>query len=261
MKLTDALVRPPAANFASGLTSASLGRPDVVLALAQHELYCEALERCGLSLRRLPADPRFPDATFVEDTAIVTPRGAILARPGAPSRAGEVAAIGEALGRSFPRLEAIEEPGTVDGGDVCEAGTRYFVGISERTNEHGAWQLARLLRGFGYDAALVDIRGVPGLLHLKSGLAWLGADRLAAIPALAGLDPLRGCTIVPVDPAEAYAANCILVNDHVLIASGFPLFENTVLRLGLDVISLDMSEFRKMDGGLSCLSIRYGAAP
>src|SRR3954471_433826 len=122
MHFTHAIVRPPAASFADGITSSHLGPPDLEQALAQHEAYCRTLERLGLSLTRLPADPKFPDSTFVEDAAIVTGRGAILTRPGAPSRAGEVAALRGALERWFPELDAIDPPGTVDGGDVCEAG-------------------------------------------------------------------------------------------------------------------------------------------
>ena len=145
MFFTHALVRPPAASFADGLTSSGLGLPDLELALQQHDAYCRALGRLGLSLVSLPPDPRFPDSTFVEDAAIVTSRGAILTRPGAPSRAGEVAAVGAALERWFPELDRISPPGTVDGGDVCEAGEHFFIGLSQRTNEAGAAQLAAWL--------------------------------------------------------------------------------------------------------------------
>src|SRR5215213_266434 len=150
MHFTHAIVRPPAATFAAGLTSSGLGAPDLELALEQHEAYCRTLERLGLSLLRLPPDAEFPDSTFVEDAAIVTERGAILTRPGAPSRAGEVIAMSEALCRWFPDLDRITAPGTVDGGDVCEAGEHFFIGLSERTNAAGATQLAVWLatRGF-----------------------------------------------------------------------------------------------------------------
>ena len=170
-----AIVRPPAPNFADGLTTVDLGRPDVAKALAQHDAYCRALEESGLALTRLPADPHFPDSTFVEDTAVITVRGsAILTRPGAPSRSGEVVAIEEALASRFPRLLRIEAPGTVDGGDIDEAGEHFFIGVSRRTNEEGARQLARLLAADGYTSSLYDIRGVDEILHLKSGIAWLG---------------------------------------------------------------------------------------
>src|SRR6478752_2350201 len=141
MRPTRAVVCPPAATFPDGITSSSLGPPDLALALAQHDAYCQALERFGVSLVRLPPDPRHPDSTFVEDTAVVTSRGAILTRPGAASRAGEVAAVRAVLGAWFPAPAEIAAPGTVDGGDVCEAGDHFFIGLSGRTNPEGAAQL------------------------------------------------------------------------------------------------------------------------
>jgi dimethylargininase len=252
-----AIVRPPAPNFADGLTTVDLGVPDVAKALDQFERYCEALEGCGLDLVRLLADPRFPDSTFVEDTAILTERGAILTRPGAPSRAGEVAGIEEAVSWFFPDPARIEAPGTVDGGDICEAGSHFFIGLSERTNEEGAGQLAAHLERMGYTSAAVDIRGVARILHLKSGIAAPDGQRLVVIDALADHPAFRGWDLVRVAPAENYAANCIRVNDAVLVAEGFPKFEASLRALGLKTISLDMSEFEKMDGGLSCLSLRF----
>src|SRR5262249_13390019 len=112
MTFTRAIVRPPAPNFADGLTTVDLGRPDVALALEQRATYCRALERLGLGLTRLPADTRFPDSTFVEDTAVITARGAVLTRPGAESRAGEAAAIEPELRKAYPGLRRIEAPGT-----------------------------------------------------------------------------------------------------------------------------------------------------
>jgi dimethylargininase len=252
-----AIVRPPGRNFAQGLTTASLGVPDLDQALDQHERYCEALEARGLTLTRLPADENYPDSTFVEDTAVLTEDCAILTRPGAPSRAGEVMGSARELVKHFGHLETIRAPGTVDGGDVCEAGGHFFIGVSERTNEAGAASLARLLEGFGYTTALVDIRGVPGILHLKSGMAYVGEGRLVAIGALASREALRGFTVLPVAEEEAYAANCILVNDAVLLPAGFPQLQRTLGEAGCATVPLDMSEFQKMDGGLSCLSLRF----
>jgi dimethylargininase len=254
---TRAIVRPPGANFAAGLTTVDLGTPDYDRALAQHDRYCQALQECGLTLTRLPPDLRYPDSTFVEDVAILTERGAILTRPGAPSRAGEVAAIVDVLARSYPSLQAIVAPGTLDGGDICEAGDHFFIGVSQRTNEQGAQQLAGLLGQAGYTSSLVDVRAVPGILHLKSGLTSLGDGRLLVIAALAGHPALRGYELIQVMPGEEYAANCVRVNDHVLFAAGFPLLEKTISRLGYAVKTLAMSEFQKMDGGLSCLSLRF----
>ena len=257
MKLSHAIVRPPAATFAAGITSSRLGPPDQALALKQHEAYCQTLNGLGLALVRLPADPNFPDSTFVEDAAIVTSRGAMLTRPGAPSRAGEVAALGAALGRWFPELGGITGPGTVDGGDVCEAGPHFFIGVSQRTNPGGAAQLAAWLTFRGFGSSVIDIRGLPGMLHLKTGLSWLGGRRLLAWSEIAGHQTFRGWEVVKVPEGEEYAANCIRVNDAVLVARGFPKTAALLRRLGHEVVAIDMSEYRKMDGGLSCLSVRW----
>src|SRR5829696_1387415 len=256
MHFTRAIVRPPSSTFADGLTSSGLGVPDLSLALEQHEGYCRMLERLGLSLLRLPPDPAFPDSTFVEDAAIVTGRGAILTRPGAPSRAGEVTSLGEALCRWFPELDRIVAPGTVDGGDVCEAGDHFFIGVSDRTNEEGAAQLGRWLKARDYTSSVIDIQKMPGILHLKTGLSWLGGRRLIAWPEVAGHEApfdyaqgrLRGWDVVQVPKGEEYAANCILVNDRVLIARGFPKTASLLRGHGIEVAELEMSEYRKMDG-------------
>jgi dimethylargininase len=252
-----ALVRPPGERFAEGLTSGRLGAPDLAKCLTQHAAYVEALRSCDLDVTVLDPDPDFPDATFVEDVAVVAIHGAMLARPGAPSRQGEVGRIRPVLHSLFRSLAAIEPPGTVDGGDVCEADGHVFIGISERTNEAGAEQLARWLEAGGLDTTTLDVRGLPGLLHLKSGLAALGDGRLVATEALARQPALRGWEILRVRPEEAYAANLVRVNDRVLVAAGFPAIVSSIGDLGLEVVSLDVSEFRKMDGGLSCLSLRF----
>jgi dimethylargininase len=270
---TRAIVRPPAPNFAEGLTTSGLGAPDYKRALAQHEAYCAALERCGLTLTRLEPDPNYPDSTFVEDTAVITERCAALTRPGAPSRGGEVASIRKALAEFSAALFEIQSPGTLDGGDVCEAGNHFFIGISERTSEAGAQQLAGLLARDGYTSSFVDIRGgnemksvpsaaatgstSPRILHLKSGLAYLGDNRLALTEALANRAEFRGYDLIRVNSDEAYAANCVRVNDYLLLTAGYPKFEAELRELGYQTIALEMSEFQKMDGGLSCLSLRF----
>lgn len=257
MRFTRALVRPPATTFASGITSSGLGPPDLAVALKQHQAYCQTLERLGLTLIRLEPAPEFPDSTFVEDTAIVTARGATLTRPGAASREGEVRSIGDELGRWFPELGAITGPGTVDGGDVCEAGQHFFIGLSERTNPEGAAQLAEWLGRHRFSSSVIDIRGIPGLLHLKTGLSWLGERRLLATADIAGHAGLSGWEVVRVPEGEDYAANCIRVNEALLVARGFPATSALLAELGYDLVPLPMTEYRKLDGGLSCLSLRW----
>ena len=257
MKLRHAIVRPPSTAFPHGLTSAGLGAPDVSRALEQHAQYCAALEQCGLALIRLPPVAAFPDSTFVEDAAILTPHCAILTRPGAPSRSGEVALVEPTLREWFQACHRIEPPGTLEGGDVCQAGEHFFIGVSERTNENGARQLAALLARYGYTSTLIDIRAVPGVLHLKTGICSLGDNRLTLIDTMAGVTEFGGYDIVRLHPRENYAANCLRINDHVLIAAGHPRFDSALRELGYAVVALDTSEFRKMDGALTCLSLRF----
>jgi dimethylargininase len=254
---TKAIVRAPSRNFASGLTSVDLGPPDYERALQQHEAYCQTLESCGLDLTRLTPEEEYPDSTFVEDTAVLTARGVVITRPGTRTRLGEIDAIAPVLRRHYRAVHSIHEPGTVDGGDVCEAGEHFFIGISNRTNEAGAEQLAGLLGSFGYSSSLIDIRGLSNILHLKSGLAYPGGRHLLVIDSLRGLKQFSGYDLIHVNSAEEYAANCLSLNGKIIVAAGFTETKKDLEHLGYQTIALDMSEFQKMDGGLSCLSLRF----
>ena len=263
-RLTHAIVRPPSSNFADGLTQVDVGKPDYHRALHQHEKYCDALTACGLSVIHLAPDADYPDSTFVEDTALITPRGAVLTRPGAESRKGEVNAIEPSLRQFFTHFMRIDPPGTVDAGDICEAGNHFFIGVSHRTNEIGARQLASFLSELDYTSSLIDIREIGNILHLKSGIAFLKSGiafldegRLVAIDELADRSEFSKFEIIRVPPGEGYAANCLSVNGKVLIAAGFPSVAERIADMGLETVSLEMSEFQKMDGGLSCLSLRF----
>lgn len=256
-QFSHAIVRLPGVNYADGLTRVDLGAPSLAKVMAQHERYCAVLRDCGLELTVLQADERYPDGTFVEDAAVLLPDAAMIARPGAKSRQGEVIAIDDALRGHYSDFERIESPGTLDGGDICEADRHVFIGLSHRTNEEGAAQLARWLEAHGYSSSTVDIRGMDSILHLKSGIAWLGDHRLLVIEELADHPAFAGIEQVVVEPDEMYAANAIRVNDHVLIARGYPKLQAQLESLGYDCVTLDMSEYAKMDGGLSCLSLRF----
>ena len=256
-RITRAIVRTPASTLSEGLRTTDRGTPDYERAVVQHDAYCAALEHCGVELTRLPSLGDYPDSTFVEDIAILTNGCAILTRPGAPTRVGEVDLTAPDLKTWFSAVESIAEPGTVDGGDICEAGNHFFIGVSERTNEAGAQQLSRVLSKLGHDSTLIDIRGMSGLLHLKSGLAYLGDNRLVVTNSLANLKEFVGYELVHVAEGEEYVANCVRINDEVLIARGFPAFAATLASLEYKTTALDMSEFQKLDGGLSCLSLRF----
>jgi dimethylargininase len=249
-----ALARRPCRNLAKGLSTAGLGPPDYGKALAQHAAYVEALEACGLAVTVLEAEERFPDSVFIEDTAVVCERTAVITRPGAPSRLGEEASVAAALASFYPRLESLLSPATLEGGDVMRAGDRFYVGLSSRTNEEGARQLAALLRRHGYEVVAVPLREV---LHLKTGVAYLEEGRLLAAGELFGHSRLAGFHLIPVPAGEDYAANSLWLNGRVLVPDGFPATRKAIERAGCETIAVDVSEFRKLDGGLSCLSLRF----
>ena len=248
---TKAIVRRSGKSFANGITTSNLGRPDFSKALEQHAAYCDALIRCGVELTVLDADERYPDGCFVEDTAVVNSRVKVISRPGAATRRGEEEAITRVLAGSGP-VESITAPGTLEGGDVLRAENHYFIGISERTNAEGAGQLAAILTTHGFTTSLIRVEAG---LHLKSDIAYLVNGNFISTPVFSHVaHPAH--TFIP-GPDEYYSANCLRVNDHLLIAKGFPKSKMKILELGYNIIELDMSEFRKMDGGLTCLSLLF----
>lgn len=252
-RLTRAVVRLPGANFGRGLTTARLGPPDQAKMLAQHSAYVQALERLGLDVLTLEPQPEFPDAHFVEDTAVVLPGLAVIARPGAPSRRGEEETIEPVLGR-FRRTARIRSPGTLDGGDVLVLGRRVFIGLSQRTNAEGARQLGRLVEAEGY--AWTTLPLISGL-HLKSGVNAAGENTLLVTRRLARSGCFRDHNLIEVDPSEEAAANVLYCNGALIMAAGFDRTRRKLEKLGLRLTVLDVSEARKMDGGLTCLSLRF----
>ncbi len=254
MEFGQAIVRKPGRSVVGGLSSAGLGLPDHSLLIQQHRHYCEALQTCGLGITVLPPLEAFPDSCFVEDTAVVNSNLAILTRPGALSRRGEVGAVASTIRDIFPAVEAILSPGTLEGGDVLQVGSRYFVGLSERTNRVGAARFQVLEAKFGYEVIIVPLRE---MLHLKTGVNALDAHTLLVSGEFAKSDIFSEYDCIEVDPAEAYAANCLNLNGTVLLPAGFPRIGQQIRDLGYPVIEVEMSEFRKLDGGLSCLSIRF----
>jgi dimethylargininase len=250
---THAIVRKPGPDFSRGLTTSLLGKPGYELIQKQHAAYVETLGILGLEVLTLDPLPGYPDAYFVEDTAVVTPEVAVITLPGAVSRQGEQRSIESVLSR-FRKIEKIREPGTVDGGDVLMAGGRFFIGISDRTNPEGARQLGTILESYGYRW---DTVSVGEGLHLKSGVNSLGKNGLILTPSFRELPCFDGYDRLVLDETEAYAANTLWVNDTLIIPGGFPGVKERLSRRGLPVIELDVSEMAKMDGGLTCLSIRF----
>ncbi|MBU8869268.1 MAG: hypothetical protein KOO60_00210 [Gemmatimonadales bacterium] len=249
----QAIVRKPARSLGSGITTAEFGVPDFEKAEWQFAMYVQALEDCGLTVTVLDPLEEFPDAHFVEDTAVVLPDAAILCRPGAASRRGEAEHMAPVLSRQR-ELTRINEPGTLDGGDVLLVGTHCLIGLSDRTNKEGATQLGSLLSDHGYTWQTVP---VGAGLHFKSSVNHVGNGTLLVSEEFAGNQALARFDQIVVDPAEQYACNTLLLNDRLLLPSGFPDTRRKLETLGLPIFILSTSEFRKMDGGLTCLSLRF----
>ena len=251
---TQAIARKPAKNFAQGLTTTvSAKPPQYELLLNQHGAYIEALKFCGLEVTLLDPLPDYPDAYFVEDTAVVTSDVAVITHPGAQARRGEEESMAPVFA-GFHKIERILAPGTVDGGDVLQVNDHFFVGLSERTNKEGAGQLGRILESCGNTWATVE---VGAGLHFKSSVNYVGKNTLLVTSDFAEHAVLRGYDKIVVEKVEAYAANTLLVNEHLLIPAGFPLTRKKFEVLGFEIIELDTSEVHKMDGGLTCMSIRF----
>jgi dimethylargininase len=251
---THVFVKQISQNFQDGITTSELGKPDYELATNQHCDYIEALRKCRVNVKVLEPDNDFPDSTFIEDTAVVNENLAVITNFGVPSRRGEELSIKKVLKEFYRDIGSIKDPGTLEGGDVLRAENQYFIGISKRTNQKGALQLKVILKAHGFNCSLVPLKDV---LHLKTGVAYIGDNNIIASGELITASCFTDFKITKVIKAESYATNCIRVNDYVLMAQGFRNLKKSILNLGYKVIELNMSEFRKMDGGLSCLSLRF----
>jgi len=252
MTIVYAITRRPTRNAGEGLTGADLGAPEIERMRAQHASYVRIFESLGIQVTVLEGDEAYPDGCFVEDTAIVTPDVAVITRLGAPSRRGETDTI-EPLLRAHRPVERIVGPGTVDGGDVLVTHARALIGLSARTNEEGAGQLGEILNARGIPCATLSAgQG----LHLKSSVNTLGGDRLLVTREFSQSDALADFERVVVPADEPYAGNTLWLNERAIVPAGFPKTRALLEALDIEIIEADVSEFRKMDGGLTCLSLR-----
>jgi dimethylargininase len=254
IQFTRAIARTPCPEMVNGLTTADLGKPEYEKALRQHGRYVQVLKDLGLEVVVLPPDGEFPDSTFVEDTALLTPRGAVITRSGAPSRRGETVAIRVTLTAYFENIREIKAPGTVDAGDILQVESHYYIGLSERTNQSGAEQMIRILDEWDYSVSTIPLKN---MLHLKSGVTYLGNNLLAVAGELIGRPEFAHFDQINIIAEESYAANCLSINGSILMPAGFPVTGEAFRKTGQPVIEIDLSEFRKIDGGLSCLSLRF----
>lgn len=251
---TKAIVRTPSQSMVEGVTTADLGLPNYENALKQHADYIQALKECGLDVTCLPADENFPDSTFVEDVALMTPSCAIITNPGANSRRQEIITIEPIIQKFYNNIEKIKSPGTLEAGDIMMVGKHFFIGLSERTNQQGADQMINILEKNEMTGSVVTMSEV---LHLKTGLGYLENNKLLACGEFLTKQEFSNYDIIEVPNEEAYAANSVWINGWVLTPKGFPQTKKLIEAAGFKIREVDVSEFQKIDGGLSCLSLRF----
>jgi dimethylargininase len=255
----NVIVRRPCPAMLDGITSApELGKPDFELALRQHDTYIVALKECGVDVTVLDADNDYPDSCFVEDTCVLTRECAIMDNPGTTSRNGEAKLMEPTIRKFFPkdRIEHIVAPGTLEGGDVMMVGDHFYVGRSARTNAEGIRQFIAILEKYGLSGSEVPLEFV---LHLKTGVNYLEDGNMLVSGEFIDKPDFAAYNKIVIPEEEAYAANCIWMNGTVIVPAGYPTVLARVQEAGYKTIAVDTSEYRKLDGGLSCLSLRFSS--
>jgi len=228
---------------------------DLHRAIAQHTAYQNCFVRLGLQLVPVPAEPKLPDAVFVEDTAVVFDETAIICNIGAPSRRAETQSMATVLSR-YRTLKFLKEPGTLDGGDVLQIGHRVFVGSSRRTNRAGIEQLSKLLQPFDYQVEMVEVKDC---LHLKSACSYLGNDTILINRAWINAEPFRGFRLIDVAADEPAAANALLIEGVLIMPNSCPKTLALLERQGFQICTVDVSELQKAEGGVTCCTIIFRA--
>lgn len=251
----NVIVRRPARALSGGITSnPQYGTPVYENAIKQHDSYIEALKKCGVAVTVVEADERFPDSCFVEDVAVCTKKFAMIASLGADTRKGEEKNMIDVIKKFYDNLEYIKAPGTLEGGDVMMVGDHYYIGLSDRTNAVGAQQLIDALAKYGMEGSVIEMKE---MLHLKTGLAYLEDNVLLVAGEFIEHEAFNNYKKIVIDETEGYSANCIRVNDYVLVPEGYPNTKRNIEAAGLKTMLVDTSEYKKVDGGLSCLSLRF----
>ncbi len=255
-RFTHAITRLPAASILDGLRAVDTGAPDLGLMLTHHADYSAALTETGASVIQLPALPAYPDSVFVEDTALCLPEGAVIMRPGAPSRLGESAEMAPHLAALYGELRHITGAASfIEAGDILMCETEVLVGRSARTNAAGIAELAGILADWGIKTR--EVFTPAGVLHFKTDCSLMNEETILATPRLAASGCFDGYRVIHVADGEEAAANAIRFNDLVLMAAGFPRTRDALVQAGFHVREIGNSECAKLDGGMSCLSLRF----
>jgi dimethylargininase len=255
-RFTHAITRKPAISITNGLRAVDTGTPDLRLMRAHHADYIAALRSTGAQVSELDAAEDFPDSVFVEDTALCLPEGAVIMRPGAATRLGEAALMAPHLAALYGDLRRIEGGESyIEGGDILVTETEILVGRSARTNAAGVAELAALVADWGHK--LREVFTPPGVLHFKTDCSLLDGETVLATERLAASGCFAGYRVILTAPGEEACANAIRFNDLVIMPAGFAATQGRLIASGYDVRPIGNSECAKLDGGMSCLSLRF----
>jgi dimethylargininase len=256
---SHAITRRPAASITAGLRAVDTGTPDLGLMQAHHAAYIATLKETGATVVELPPLEAYPDSVFVEDTALCLPQGAVIMRPGAPSRLGEAAEMAPHLRALYGQVVEITGPESfIEGGDILVTEAEILVGRSARTNAAGIAELTRLVAPWGHKVR--EVHTPPGVLHFKTDCSLLDVDTVLSTKRLSASGCFDGYRIIDVAEGEEAAANTIRFNDLVLMPGGFPNTRDAITAAGFTVREIGNTECAKLDGGMSCLSLRFTPA-
>ena len=257
-QFTHAITRRPPSTICDGLRAVDQGNPDFDRITAHHGDYVAALQKAGVTVHELAPIDQFPDSCFVEDTTLCLPQGAIVLRPGAVTRLGEASAMAPHLAQFFSRIETITGPGFVEGGDILVTEREILVGRSARTDAAGIAELTRIANAWGHRVR--EVITPLGVLHFKTDCSLLDHRTILATPRLNASGCFADYTVIETAEGEDACANAIRVNDVVIMPSGYAQTAKILSGHGFDVVTVDNGECAKIDGGMSCLSLRFTPA-
>ena len=256
---THSITRRPAGSIIRGLRAVDTGTPDLALMQEHHAAYIATLRETGATVIELPALDAYPDSVFVEDTALCLPQGAVVMRPGAPSRLGEAAEMAPHLRALYSQVVAITGADSfIEGGDILVTEREILVGRSARTNAAGIAELTRLVAPWGHTVR--EVHTPPGVLHFKTDCSLLDGDTVLSTKRLSASGCFAGYKVIDVAEGEEAAANTIRFNDLVLMPAGFPKTRDAIAAAGFTTREIGNTECAKLDGGMSCLSLRFTPA-
>lgn len=254
-EFTHAVTRAPASSIVDGLRAEDIGNPNLSQMLLDHKAYVSTLKETGATVVELEPLEQFPDSVFVEDDALCLPQGVVLMRPGAPSRLGEVAHMAPVLRKLYGKVIEIKGPGFIEGGDILVTSKEILVGRSARTDAAGVSELTDLVAEWGHSVR--EVHTPPGVLHFKTDCSLVGENTILSTKRLDASGCFEHYDVIHTAEGEEAAANAIRFNQFVFMAAGFPKTASKLRDAGFDVREINNSECAKLDGGMSCLSLRF----